>query len=229
MLFNSPGFLYFFLPISYFVFWKLTSKNQRYIWLTVCGYVFYSFWNYKFCALLAFSTSVSYFAGLAFLKWKSPRVRRLCLVMPLVIDLSLLGVFKYFNFAMSSWRDFVGGLGFYVATPHLFWILPLGISFYTFHTITYIVDSYRGTIVPTRNFFEFACYVSFFPQLVAGPIVRFRQVEGDLERIDHPDMPDALERGMSFFTLGMIKKVLIADSIARVVNPALGDWNHLST
>src|SRR5215469_495622 len=119
MLFNSPEFLLFFLPVSFLVFWKLESKNQRYVWLTVCGYVFYSFWNYKFCILLAFSTTVSYVAGLAFLKWSTSRARRLCLVIPLVIDLSLLGVFKYFNFAMSSWRDFVGGLGFYVTTPHL--------------------------------------------------------------------------------------------------------------
>ncbi len=229
MLFNSLTFLYFFLPITYFVFWKLTSKKQRYIWLTISGYVFYSFWNYKFCALMALSTAVSYFAGLGFLRWNTLRARRFCLVMPVTIDLCLLGFFKYANFAMSSVNDLFSGWGIPLMLPHLSILLPIGISFYTFHTITYIVDSYRGTIVPTRNFFEFACYVSFFPQLVAGPIVRFRQVEGDLERIDHPDLPDALERGMSFFTLGMIKKVLIADLIARVVNPALLDWNHLST
>jgi alginate O-acetyltransferase complex protein AlgI len=229
MLFNSLNFLYFFLPITYFVFWKLTSKKQRYIWLTVSGYVFYSFWNYKFCALMAFSTAVSYFAGLGFLRWNTLRARRLCLIIPVTIDLCLLGIFKYADFAMSSVNDLFSGWGIQLMLPHLSILLPVGISFYTFHTITYIVDSYRGTIAPTRNFFEFACYVSFFPQLVAGPIVRFRQVEGDLERIDHPDLPDALERGMSFFTLGMIKKVLIADSIARVVNPALADWSHLST
>lgn len=229
MLFNSFQFLYFFFPVAYFVFLKLTSKKQRYVWLTVSGYVFYSFWNYKFCLLMALSTAVSYFAGLGFLRWKNRRARRLCLVTPVAIDLGLLGVFKYANFAISSVSDFVRAIGFHAAAPHFDIILPVGISFYTFHTITYIVDSFRGTIVPTRNFFEFACYVSFFPQLVAGPIVRFRQVEGDLERIDHPDLPDALERGMSFFTLGMIKKVLIADSIAMVINPALDHWSLLST
>jgi alginate O-acetyltransferase complex protein AlgI len=229
MLFNSLQFLYVFLPVTYFVFLKLTSKKQRYVWLTVSGYVFYSFWNYKFCLLMAVSTTVSYFAGLGFLRWKTPRARRLCLVLPVAIDLSLLGVFKYANFAMSSVSEVVSALGFHATAPHLDILLPVGISFYTFHTITYIVDSYRSTIVPTRNFFEFACYVSFFPQLVAGPIVRFRQVEGDLERIDHPDLPDALERGMSFFTLGMIKKVLIADSIASIINPALSQWSYLST
>jgi alginate O-acetyltransferase complex protein AlgI len=229
MLFNSLTFLYIFLPVAYFVFWKLKSKTQRYVWLTVSGYVFYSFWNYKFCLLMALSTAVSYFAGLGFLRWKTLRARRLCLVIPVVIDLGLLGVFKYANFAMSSMSDLIIGMGHYVRTPYLSVILPVGISFYTFHTITYIADSYRGTIVPTRNFFEFACYVSFFPQLVAGPIVRFRQVERDLENIDHPDLPDAFERGMSFFTLGMIKKVLIADSIANVINPALVQWRTLST
>jgi alginate O-acetyltransferase complex protein AlgI len=188
MLFNSFQLLYFFFPVTYFVFLKLTSKKQRYVWLTVSGYVFYSFWNYKFCLLMALSTAVSYFAGLGFLRWKT-----------------------------------------HSTAPHFDIILPIGISFYTFHTITYIVDSFRGTIVPTRNLFEFACYVSFFPQLVAGPIVRFRQVEGDLERIDHPDLPDALERGISFFTLGLTKKVLIADSIAMLINPALENWSSLSS
>src|ERR1700722_2288648 len=102
MLFNSLTFLYFSLPITFFVFWKLTSKKQRYIWLTVSGYVFYSFWNYKFCALMALSTAVSYFAGLGFLRWNTLRARRICLIMPVTIDLCLLGFFKYANFAMSS-------------------------------------------------------------------------------------------------------------------------------
>jgi alginate O-acetyltransferase complex protein AlgI len=229
MLFNSLGFVYVFLPITYLVFWKLASKEQRHVWLTASGYVFYSFWNYKFCALMAFSTAVSYLAGLGFLRWRSSRARRLCLLLPVGLDLTLLGVFKYPNFAMTTLNDLANRLNIPLAIPYLRIILPVGISFYTFHTITYIVDSYRGVIVPTRNFFEFACYVSFFPQLVAGPIVRFRQVERDLERIDHPDLPEALERGMSFFTIGMIKKVLIADSIAIVINPMLDQWHILST
>jgi alginate O-acetyltransferase complex protein AlgI len=229
MLFNSLNFLFVFLPVTYFVFWKLNSKNQRYVWLTVSGYVFYSFWNYKFCALMALSTAVSYLAGLGFLRWQSLRARRLCLILPVAVDLTLLGVFKYANFAITTVSDLATWLHVPVATPYLQVILPVGISFYTFHTITYIVDCYRGVIVPTRTFFEFACYVSFFPQLVAGPIVRFRQVEGDLQRIGHPDLPGSVERGMSFFTIGMIKKVLIADSIATVINPMLEQWHILST
>jgi alginate O-acetyltransferase complex protein AlgI len=108
-------------------------------------------------------------------------------------------------------------------------LVPVGISFYTFHTITYIVDSYRRTITPTRNLLEFSCYVSLFSQLVAGPIVRFRQIENDLENLDHVDRRATLNLGWSFFAIGMIKKVLIADKIAAVIDPAFLDPARLST
>jgi alginate O-acetyltransferase complex protein AlgI len=229
MLFNSLPFLYVFLPVTYFVFWRLRSKNQRYIWLAITGYIFYSFWNYKFCALMAASTLVSYFAGLGFLKYQDARIRKRLLVLPVVFDLAMLGVFKYANFTLASAKSLAETLHLSFHPPVLDIILPVGISFYTFHTITYIVDSYRGVIVPTRNPFEFACYVSLFPQLVAGPIVRFREIEGDLEHIDRGDSKESLARGWSFFVIGMIKKVLIADTIATIINPALKSWTLLST
>ena len=229
MLFNSLPFLYLFLPVTYFVFWRLHTKVQRYVWLTVTGYIFYAFWNYKFCALMALSTAVSYGAGLGFLRWKDARRRRLCLVLPIIFDLSLLGTFKYANFALSSGNWLLQSFHLNFRAPLFDIVLPIGISFYTFHTITYIVNSYRGVITPTRNFFEFSCFVSLFSQLVAGPIVRFRQVELDLENIDHANRTRYLERGWSFFVLGMIKKVLIADPIAWIINPALVRWQSLST
>jgi alginate O-acetyltransferase complex protein AlgI len=228
MLFNSLSFLYFFLPVSYFVFHAYHGKSFRYVWMTVCGYVFYSFWNYKFCTLMLFSTLVSYLAGRGLLAWENPRLRKLCLVVPITVDLLLLGFFKYANFTMGAISDAAGWLGVPVHLPALAIILPLGISFYTFHTITYIVDSYRRVITPTRNFFEFSCYVSLFPQLIAGPIVRFRQVEADLENIDQ-DRGESLRLGWSFFTIGMIKKVLIADTIAAMIDPALQNSQRLST
>ena len=231
MLFNSFVFLFAFLPITYFVFWRLRDRQHRYIWLTLTGYVFYGTWNYRFCALLAFSTIVSYCAGLGMLKWNDPRRRRLCLVVPITVDLLLLGTFKYVNFALHSasvvadWLRLPGA----VHAPAFDIVLPVGISFYTFHTITYVVDSYRGTIKPTRNFFEFACYVSLFSQLVAGPIVRFRQIENDLEHLDTAERTGGLDIGWSYFAIGMMKKVLIADTLARVINPALADYTRLST
>ena len=103
---------------------------------------------------------------------------------------------------------------------------PIGISFYTFHTISYIVDSYRGVIRPTRNFFEFAAYVSLFSQLVAGPIVRFRQIEQDLENLGHADRTAGSRRGISFFVVGLVEKVVIADSLAAFVDPALAHYQY---
>jgi alginate O-acetyltransferase complex protein AlgI len=228
MVFNSTVFLYLFLPITWLIFRALRTKEQRYICMAAAGYVFYSFWNYKFCALMLLSTLVSYTAGLGFLKWEDPRRRRLCLILPVVFDLGLLAVFKYTNFALSNVNELLAQFHGQ-PLPLLDVVLPVGISFYTFHTITYIVDSYRRVIVPTRNFFEFACYVSLFPQLVAGPIVRFRQIEKDLDEIDHPSRAQWIETGWSFLVLGMIKKVLIADSIAAIVNPALANFEALST
>src|SRR2546427_391867 len=145
------------------------------------------------------------------------------------MDLALLGVFKYTNFALATVNGVCTWLGQFTDLPLWHIVLPVGISFYTFHTITYIVDAYRGVITPTRNFFEFASYVSLFPQLVAGPIVRFRQIERDLENIDHAERRADLNIGWSFFLIGLSKKVLVADTIAAVINPALARHSDLST
>ena len=230
MLFNSFVFLFVFLPVTYLVFWTLRSAQSRYIWLTITGYVFYGYWDPRFTLLMAFSTLVSYFAGLGFLRWDTDeRKRKLCLWVPIAVDLSLLGFFKYADFTLDSFRSVVHLAGADVQVPHLDIILPIGISFYTFHTISYIVDAYRRVITPTRNFFEFSCYVSLFSQLVAGPIVRFRQIEQDLENNAHVNRTQWLVRGISFFIVGMVEKVLVADSIAAFVDPALARYETLST
>ncbi|HEX5632295.1 MAG TPA: MBOAT family protein [Gemmatimonadales bacterium] len=230
MLFNSFVFLFAFLPATYVVFWTLRSARARYVWLTVTGYVFYGWWDARFTLLMAFSTIVSFLAGLAFLRWDhDDRKRKLILVVPIVVDLSLLGFFKYADFTLSTLGSLAHLAGADVRVPHLDIILPIGISFYTFHTISYIVDAYRRVITPTRDFFEFSCYVSLFSQLVAGPIVRFRQIEQDLENIGHVDRTRWLRRGLSLFVVGLVEKVLIADSIAAFVDPALADYRTLST
>jgi alginate O-acetyltransferase complex protein AlgI len=229
MLFNSTIFIFVFLPIAYVVFWTLRSTTARYVWLTLTGYVFYGYWDARFCLLMAFSTLVSYGAGLGFLRWSDPKRRKLCLVVPIVVDLALLGFFKYANFGLQTAASVVHWAGVDITMPHLNIVLPVGISFYTFHTITYIVDSYRGVIRPTRRFFEFATYVSLFSQLVAGPIVRFRQIEQDLEQIGTNDRHRWLHRGISFFVIGLVEKVLVADSLAAFVDPALAQYQSLST
>jgi len=229
LLFNSYIFLFGFLPVAYLVFWSLRSASSRYVWLTVTGYVFYGYWDPRFCLLMAFSTLVSYTAGLGFLFAKTQRARNVILIIPITVDLLLLGFFKYTRFLLESVVDVAQSLGYsyHVAIPEI--VLPVGISFYTFHTISYIVDAYRGTIRPTRNLFEFSAYVSLFSQLVAGPIVRFRQIEQDLENLGSADRARWLPLGISYFVYGLAEKVLLADALANLVDPALAQYQELST
>src|SRR5436190_1367597 len=119
MLFNSFIFLLVFLPVTYLVFWRLTTKQSRFVWLTITGYVFYSFWNYKFCALMAFSTLVAYSAGLGMLHWQDPRRRRLCLILPVTTDLLLLVFFKYTNFLLDTGHHISSWMGFGWNVPKL--------------------------------------------------------------------------------------------------------------
>lgn len=230
MLFNSELFLFVFLPVTYLVFWLLRSRGQRYIWLTVTGYAFYAGWNWKFCFLMLFSTLVSYCTGLAFLRtgW-TDRQRKLILWVPITMDLLLLGFFKYADFALGSFASLTAMLGHPVPAARLNIILPIGISFYTFHTISYVVDCYRRVITPTRSFWEFATYVSLFSQLVAGPIVRFRQIEADLENVGRTPRGSLDHLGWSYFIIGLSQKMLIADLIAAIIDPALAQYRQLGT
>jgi alginate O-acetyltransferase complex protein AlgI len=229
MLFNSLIFLFAFLPVTYIVFWMLRSTRQRHIWLTITGYVFYGYWDPRFCLLMAFTTLVSYSAGQGFLATDDPAKRKWLLILPITVDLSLLGFFKYAGFFTRSLNDFGDFLGWGTDLPVLDVVLPIGISFYTFHTISYIVDAYRGHIKPTRSFWEFGAYVSLFSQLVAGPIVRFRQIEKDLEQVGDAHRREGLPIGLSFLAFGMLEKVLIADSLAYFVDPWLKDYATLSS
>ena len=229
MLFNSFVFLLLFLPVTYVVFWLLRTARARYVWLAVTGYVFYGYWDPRFCLLMAFSTLVSFSAGLGLARYTSPRARRLCLVLPITVDLCLLGFFKYANFGLTTARDAMQLFGWDMHVPYLDIILPVGISFYTFHTITYIVDCYRGTVKPTRNLFEFAAYVSLFSQLVAGPIVRFRQIEEDLEGLGAADRTRWVREGILFFIIGLAEKVIVADGLAGFVDTTLARYETLST
>lgn len=229
MLFNSLIFLFAFLPVTYLVFWRLKTAQARYIWLAVTGYVFYGYWDPRFCLLMAFSTLVSYFAGLGFLYVVDERYRRWLLVVPIAVDLTLLAFFKYAGFMLDNVHWASQAAGFSWTKPALQIVLPVGISFYTFHTISYIVDSYRRVVRPTKNIFEFSAYVSLFSQLVAGPIVRFKQIEADLEALGDTHRTKWLAKGVAFFLWGMVEKVIIADALAAWVDPNLQHYATLST
>ena len=229
LIFNSYIFLFAFLPITYIVFWSLRSASHRYIWLTITGYFFYGWWDPRFCLLMLFSTLVSYFAGLGFRNTQDLQKRRLLLVLPISVDLLVLGIFKYLGFGLESLAAALSMLGVEVDFSWGQLTLPVGISFYTFHTISYIVDCYRKDVQPTRNFFEFAAYVSLFSQLVAGPIVRFRQLEEDLEGLGKASRVRWLAQGLSLFLTGLVEKTVIADTLATFTNASLLEYERLST
>lgn len=224
MVFNSNVFLLVFFPIVCGLFWSLKTKRQRYILLTLSGCVFYGYWDSRYCVLLAFSSIVSFWSALMIERAGGPPGRRLWLITSVTVDLTLLLIFKYYNFAAVT----VNGLTRGPILPLLNVVLPVGISFYTFHTISYIVDVARGRVRATRDIWEYFSYVCLFSQLVAGPIVRFGQIEEDLEHIDRKLPDDYVAKGIGFFTVGMIKKVIVADTIATYINPMLSEYNALS-
>jgi alginate O-acetyltransferase complex protein AlgI len=224
MVFNSNVFLLAFLPIVFTAFWLAWTKQQRYVILTVSGYIFYGWWDWRFCFLLLFSSVVSFAAGIMIDRAQSRVQGRAWMIAAVAIDLTLLGFFKYYNFLAGN----LAKLAPDVAPPLLHIVLPIGISFYTFHTISYIVDVTEGRVRATHNVFEYLAYVSLFSQLVAGPIIRFREIEGDLERIDGPPREDHMARGIAFFVVGLVKKAVIADSIASWIDPMLGAYHSLS-
>jgi len=224
MVFNSNVFLFAFLPIVFTAFWLARTKQQRYVVLTLSGYVFYGWWDWRFCSLLLFSSVVSFTAGLMIDRSASTAGRRAWMLSAITVDLGLLGFFKYYNFAAAN----LARLAPDWAPPALAIVLPIGISFYTFHTISYVVDVAAGRVRATHDVFEYLAYVSLFSQLVAGPIIRFREIEDDLERIDGPPREDDLARGIGFFVVGLVKKAIVADSIASWIDPMLAVHESLS-
>jgi alginate O-acetyltransferase complex protein AlgI len=225
MLFNSNVFIFGFLPIVFTLFWTLRTRQQRWVLLTISGYVFYGWWNWKFCGLLALSSLVSFGAALMIARAPNRTVARRWVVASVGFDLAMLGFFKYYNFAASSLRAVLPSF----APPVLDIVLPIGISFYTFHTISYILDVADGRVRPTRRLFEYLAYVSLFSQLVAGPIIRFRQIEDDLEHVDREPQDAYFSHGIGIFVIGLLKKVAIADHLGALVDPMLARYATLST
>ena len=171
MLFNSLSFI-LFLPIVFLFYWKLSKRLKwQNLWVLFASYVFYGWWDWRFLSLMFASTLVDFFTGLKTSNaCKAPR-KKILLVTSLLFNLGLLGVFKYFNFFIESFNSLLGSS--YSDSFNTFdLILPVGISFYTFQTLSYTIDIYKGRLNPTRGFINFAGYVSFFPQLAAGPIER---------------------------------------------------------
>lgn len=216
MLFNSFIFL-IFLGMVLPVFYLLPTKNWRNGFLLLASYVFYGYWDWRFCSLLLVSTLVDYFVGQQMAKTAEKGKRKGLLLISMLVNLGILGFFKYFNFFADSFANLLASFGGNADFVHLNIILPVGISFYTFQTMTYTIDIYRKRLEPTRSLPDFALYVAFFPQLVAGPIERATNLLPQLSK-KYGATRAQFEKGMVLVAMGMFKKVMIGDTAGRIVD-----------
>ena len=217
MVFSSYLFLFYFLPAALLLYYVVPRRAQHLI-LTILSYAFYGWANPLFVPVLLASTAVDYTAGRIISR--RSRAAKLALVASVCTNLGLLGFFKYFNFAAENLDAMAESLGLSaLGLDTAFRVtLPLGISFYTFQSMSYTIDVYRGHAPAVRNFVDFACFVSMFPQLVAGPIVRFSEIADQLVSRTHTTTKFA--RGVAFFCVGMAKKVLLANPCGKIADLA---------
>ncbi|MBU0755520.1 MAG: MBOAT family protein, partial [Planctomycetes bacterium] len=216
MLFNSLEFgLFFFVVFSLYL--ALNHKLQNRL-LLVASYFFYGAWDWRFLSLIVVSTILDFFCGIGIYEADSDKKRKLLLYLSVSGNLFILGFFKYFNFFTQSLQDLLGYFGVTAQGHFLHIVLPVGISFYTFQTMSYTIDIYRRRMKPTRRFLDFGLFVAFFPQLVAGPIERASSL---LPQILAPRQV-TLEKfygGCHLIFWGLFQKVFVADNLARVVDP----------
>ena len=245
MLFNSLEFL-LFLPVVFAAYWILNIWTERpnalraqNLLILAASYVFYGWWDWRFLSLIAFSTVVDYAVGLQIaganereIEKGAPegarsRTAKRWLWVSLAVNLGLLGYFKYANFFIENWIEVWSQIGVQMNPWSLKVILPVGISFYTFQTLSYSIDIYRRKLKPTRDLIEFAAFVSFFPQLVAGPIERASKLLPQIQQRRRFDYDEGVS-GLRLILWGMFKKVVVADTCAIYVNDIFANYTQYS-
>ncbi|WP_119793011.1 MBOAT family O-acyltransferase [Flavobacterium anhuiense] len=214
MLFNSLNFA-LFLPVVFVFYWFVTNKSLKFqnILLLVSSYFFYSCWDWRFLFLLIFSTLLDFFSGIQIEKAKSQHQKKFWFWLSIIVNLGFLGVFKYFNFFAESLKDLISIFGFQVNIWSLQVILPIGISFYTFHGLSYVIDIYKNRIKAEKNFIDYALFVSYFPLLVAGPIERATHLLPQIKKKRNFNYEQAVD-GLRQILWGLFKKIVIADNCA---------------
>ncbi len=223
MLFNSLDFAVF-LPIVFILYWFVTNRNlklQNFL-IVAASYLFYGWWDWRFLSLILFSTLVDYSVGRGLLTQENPIKRKALLWTSIVINLGFLGFFKYYNFFLDNFIAAFSLFGKPFEVSSLSIILPVGISFYTFQTLSYTLDVYKKKLEPTKDFIAFAAFVSFFPQLVAGPIERATNLLPQFYKKRKFDYSNAVD-GMRQILWGLFKKVVVADSCAVYANLIFND------
>jgi len=218
MLFNSIDFA-IFLPIIFILYWFVTHKNLNLqnLLIVAASYVFYGWWDWQFLSLILFSTLIDYAVGISLSKQNNEAKRKLLLWTSILVNLGFLGFFKYYNFFLDNFISAFSFFGTQINANSLNIILPVGISFYTFQTLSYTIDVYKRKLEPTKNFIAFAAFVSFFPQLVAGPIERATNLLPQFYKKRHFKYTNAVD-GMRQILWGLFKKIVIADNCAQYAN-----------
>jgi alginate O-acetyltransferase complex protein AlgI len=220
MLFNSFAFFIFFIVVL-ILYYSLPYRWQNRM-LLGASYFFYGWWDWRFLSLIFISTCTDYICGILISEAGTHKQKKIFILVSVGINLCILGFFKYWNFFVESFATLLSQVGLNPSMPTLRIILPVGISFYTFQTMTYSVDIYRGEIKPTRNFLNYALFVSFFPQLVAGPIERAKNLLAQIEN-KRVYKKDQFIAGLHLIFWGLFKKVFVADNLGVIVDKVFSD------
>lgn len=228
MLFNSFDFAVFF-PLVFFLYWILFKKNVqlRNIFLIAASYTFYGWWDWRFLSLIIISSFVDFYVGRRLDQEEQTKTRKRLLLFSLFVNLGFLGFFKYYNFFVDSFIDTFTLFGMELRRSSLNIILPVGISFYTFQTLSYTLDIYYRKMKPTNDIFSFFAFVAFFPQLVAGPIERAKNLLPQFYEKRSINY-DQLRSGLLLMAWGFFKKIVLADRLARYVDTVYGDVGNIS-
>jgi alginate O-acetyltransferase complex protein AlgI len=228
MLFNSIDFA-LFLPVVFILYWFIVGRNlkvQNFL-IVIASYVFYGWWNWRFLSLIIFSSMVDYLVGIGLSKQENKNKRKLLLLTSIFINIGFLGFFKYYNFFAESFADAFTLFGKHFEPNRLNIILPVGISFYTFQTLSYTIDVYKRNLQPTKDIIAFFAFVSFFPQLVAGPIERATNLLPQFYKKRQFEYDKAVD-GMRQILCGLFKKIVIADNCATFTNEIFGNYTDYS-
>jgi len=229
MFFNSIAFA-IFLPIVFFLYWFVFNKTKstQNALLIIASYYFYSCWDWRFLFLLVFSTFLDYYTGIQIEKGKSEKSRKLWFWLSILVNLGFLGIFKYYNFFASSFSDLLNSAGLKASPILLNVILPVGISFYTFHGLSYVIDIYYKRIKAEYNFVDYSLFVSYFPLLVAGPIERATHLLPQVKVKREFNLEKAKE-GIYQIVWGLVKKVVVADTCAGYANAIFDNYSSMNS
>ena len=227
MLFNSFSFLFLFLPVVVVLYWLIPRGYPRLTFLIVASCVFYGLWDWRYVALLLVTTLVDWAAGHFIVRMEPGRRRKLLLAAAIAVNLGLLAYFKYRGFFFSSLDGLFKLVGAGEPLPVLRVLLPVGVSFYTFAAISYVVDVYRGMIRPAKSVIHYLAWATLFPYLMAGPIIRYGHVGEQLESAQQRFRLSLIGTGVFFLAMGLAKKLLVADMMAPYVNSLFAGHAHL--